>query len=318
MKNNINIILKQNDLILAPMAGLTDLAFREICREQAKIPLLAFTEMVSAKALHYKDKNTFEILKTSKQDTPLSVQLFGSEVDIMADGARVIEALGFSMIDFNCGCPAPKIVKNGEGSALMRNPKLIFDIVSAMRKATKLPLSVKMRLGFDGDNTNVLEVAKLCEDAGCDFVTIHARTRDMFYSGQADYSFIKKVKENLSIPVIGNGDVVDFESYNRMKAETNCDGVMIGRATLGNPFIFEKIKNFNKIISKFEKMEILLKQVEKMCEYKENGIKEARTHILWYLKNLKGAKKYKVIAGKVNNILDVKNLIKEILNDEKI
>jgi nifR3 family TIM-barrel protein len=318
MSYNIKNILAESPLILAPMAGLTDLAFREICREQSTQPLLGFTEMVSAKALHYKDKKTFELLKTSKLDTPLSVQLFGSQVDIMAEGARMIEDLGFSMIDFNCGCPAPKIVKNGEGSALMQNPKLIFDIVSAMRKATKLPLSVKMRIGYDWDHANVLEVAKLCEDAGCDFVTIHARTRDMFYSGQADYRYIKKVKEALSIPVIGNGDVVDFESYQKMKAETNCDAVMIGRASLGNPFIFEKIKHSNKIVTKFEKMEILLKQVEKMCEYKENGIKEARTHILWYLKNLVGAKKYKVMAGKVLKHSDVKNLVEEILSDEKI
>ena len=183
-------LLNKNDLILAPMAGVTDLAFREIAREQGAF--FCVSEMISAKALTYQDKHTFDLLKTSKEDSPLSVQLFGHEPQVLFEAVKQIEDMGFSMIDLNAGCPAPKIVKNSDGSALMQQPKLLFEMVSAMRKATELPLSVKLRIGFDSEHKNVVECAKLCEEAGADFLTVHGRTREMQYSGVADLAYIKR------------------------------------------------------------------------------------------------------------------------------
>ena len=316
MNCKIQNILSQNDLILAPMAGVTDLAYREIAREHGA--LLAVSEMISAKALTYRDKHTYDLLKTSVEDTPLSVQLFGHEPQVLSEAVKQIEDMGFSMIDLNCGCPAPKIVKNGDGSALMQNPELLFELVSSMRKATDLPLSVKLRIGFDAQSKNVVECAKLCEEAGADYLAVHGRTREMQYSGVADLSFIKAVKQAVKIPVIGNGDVCDRESYLRMKKETGCDGVMIGRAALGNPFVFDLIKNPDKKISKEEKMRALLRQVEKMHATKKNAIKEARCHILWYLKGFHNAKPYKLKVASLITLADVKHYIDEILADQSV
>ncbi len=316
MNYKIQNILSQNDLILAPMAGVTDLAYREIAREQGAY--LAVSEMISAKALTYRDKHTYDLLKTSPLDTPLSVQLFGHEPEVLSEAVKQIEDMGFSMIDLNSGCPAPKIVKNGDGSALMQNPKLLFEIVSAMRKATDLPLSVKLRIGFDSDHKNVVECAGLCEEAGADYLAVHGRTREMQYSGVADLSYIKAVKAAVAIPVIGNGDVCNRESYLRMKEETGCDGVMIGRAALGNPFVFDLIKNPDRVISKEEKMDVLYRQIEKMCAAKKNAIKEARCHILWYLKGFHNAKPYKLKVASLLTLEDVRAYIDEILADETV
>lgn len=316
MNYNIQDILAKNDLILAPMAGVTDLAYREIAREQGAH--LAVSEMISAKALTYRDKHTYDLLKTSRDDTPLSVQLFGHEPDVLSEAVKQICDMGFSMIDLNSGCPAPKIVKNGDGSALMQNPKLLFEIVSAMRKATDLPLSVKLRVGFDSEHKNVVECARLCEEAGADYLAVHGRTREMQYSGVADLSYIKEVKDAVKIPVIGNGDVCDQESYLRMKKETGCDGVMIGRAALGNPFVFDLVKNPDRVISKEEKMDVLYRQIEKMCATKKNAIKEARCHILWYLKGFHNAKPYKLKVASLLTLEDVKCYIDEILADQSV
>ena len=316
MNYKIQDILAKNDLILAPMAGVTDFAYREIAREQGAH--LAVSEMISAKALTYRDKHTYDLLKTSRDDTPLSVQLFGHEPDVLSEAVKQIQDMGFSMIDLNSGCPAPKIVKNGDGSALMQNPKLLFEIVSAMRKATDLPLSVKLRVGFDSEHKNVVECARLCEEAGADYLAVHGRTREMQYSGVADLSYIKAVKDAVKIPVIGNGDVCDQESYLRMKKETGCDGVMIGRAALGNPFVFDLVKNPDRVISKEEKMDVLYRQIEKMCATKKNAIKEARCHILWYLKGFHNAKLYKLKVASLLTLEDVKTYIDEILADQSV
>ncbi len=318
-KNNslkILEILKENDLILAPMAGVSDLSYREIAREQGAF--LAVSEMISAKALTYRDKHTYDLLKTSPEDAPLSVQLFGHEPEVLSEAVKQIEDMGFSMIDLNCGCPAPKIVKNGDGSALMQQPDILFRIVSAMRKATKLPLSVKLRVGFDAQHKNVVECARLCEEAGANFLTVHGRTREMQYSGVADLSYIKAVKEAVSIPVIGNGDVCDRDSYLRMKDITGCDGVMIGRAALGNPFVFDLVRNPEQKISKEEKMRVLYRQIEKMNAVKKNAIKEARCHILWYLRGFYNAKPYKLKVANLLTLSDVKTYIDEILNDRTV
>ncbi len=316
MNYKIQDVLAKNDLILAPMAGVTDLAYREIAREQGAF--LAVSEMISAKALTYRDKHTYDLLKTSPEDTPLSVQLFGHEPEVLSEAVKQIEEMGFSMIDLNAGCPAPKIVKNGDGSALMQNPKLLFEIVSAMRKTTELPLSVKLRIGFDSEHKNVVECAKLCEEAGADYLAIHGRTREMQYSGDADLSYIKAVKGAVHIPVIGNGDVCDRESYLRMKEETGCDGVMIGRAALGNPFVFDLVKNPDRVILKEEKMQVLYRQIERMNETKKNAIKEARCHILWYLKGFHNAKPYKLKVASLLTFADVGHYIDEILADHSV
>jgi tRNA-dihydrouridine synthase B len=307
-----------NGLILAPMAGITDLAFRETIRGISP-NVLMFSEMVSAKAMSYNDKNTFELLKTTKLDKPsLSIQLFGHEPEIIAESAKKIETLGYSYIDINCGCPAPKIVKNGDGSALLKNPRLIYEIVSQTKKAVKIPLSVKLRTGYDSHSVNVVECALLAEAAGADFLTVHGRTRDMQYSGKAGLNYIKAVKDAIKIPVIGNGDVTSLESYKNMLEKTGCDGVMLGRAALSNPFIFENIKNPNKIFTKSDKMNTLKTLIYKMCEYNKNPVKEARARILWYLKGYKNAKFYKEKAAKVMNLADTLNLIEDIAADNNV
>lgn len=310
---NIFDILNKNPVMLAPMAGITDLAFRELVRENGGC--MAFSEMVSAKALYFNDKKTYELLKTNKKDKPLSVQLFGHEPEIMAYSAKVIEDMGFDMIDINCGCPAPKIYKNGDGSALMLNPHLIYRIVHEIRKVTRVTLSVKLRIGYDSENKNVVKCAEMCEQGGADFVTVHGRTREMQYSGVCDTSYIKAVKNALYIPVIGNGDVSDRISYEKM-LETGCDGVMVGRAALGNPFIIGEILNPDKKISRKKRIDTMVYHLEKMCEYKGNGaIREGRTHLLYWLGNIDGGKAVKHEAAKALTLEDVYLIREKLLYD---
>jgi tRNA-dihydrouridine synthase B len=305
-------------LCLAPMAGITDLAFRETIRGISP-GVLMFSEMVSAKAMSYNDKNTFELLKTTETDRPgLFIQLFGHEPEIIAESAKKTEALGYSGIDINCGCPAPKIVKNGDGSALLKNPRLIYEIVSQTRKAVKIPLSVKLRTGYDSHSVNAVECALIAEAAGADFLTVHGRTRDMQYSGKTDLSRIKAAKDAVKIPVIGNGDVTNSESHRNMLEKTDCDGVMIGRAALSNPFVFENIKNPDKIFTKSDKMNTLKTLIYKMCEYNKNPVKEARARILWYLKGFKNAKFYKEKAAKVMSPADILKLIESVAEDNNV
>ncbi len=308
---NICEILKINPVILAPMAGFTDLAFRETVRENGGY--LCYSEMVSAKALLFKDKKTYEILKTTPKDKPIVIQIFGHEPDVMAEGAKIIENMGFEMIDINCGCPAPKVYKNGDGSSLMKNPRLIYNIVHEIRKSCNMTLSVKMRIGYDWDTPNVVKCGEMCELGGADFVTVHGRTRDMNYSGKCHREYIRAVKDKLYIPVIGNGDVVDHESYNVMKKETNCDGVMVGRASLGNPFIVKEILNPNfKADSKLV-LETMYNHIEKMCEYKGDAVREARATMLYYLGHIKAPRELKIAISKALTLQDVKNVISECL-----
>ena len=289
-------------IFLAPMAGVTDTAFRILVRELigndfARKNLLMFSEMVSAAGVHYRNEKTLQMLETVKEERPTAIQLFGSEPEICAEAAACVEQLGSTaVIDFNCGCPAPKIVKNGEGSALMKNPALIEKILSAIKKAVSLPVSVKIRLGVDTNHINAVEVAKRAENAGVDFIAVHGRTREQFYSGAANWEEIANVKAAVKIPVIANGDVRDFDSLDKIFATTQADGVMIGRAAQGNPWIINSLLKYFSTGEKLpppnldERAEVMRRHLEKIIYFKGErvGVQEMRAHAAWYTKGLLG------------------------------
>ncbi len=311
----------EHKLFLAPMAGITDLAFRTVCRRQGAEFL--YTEMISAKALCYQDRKTKELLKTNEEDNPLCVQLFGSEPDIVAEGAKRIEDMGFQRLDLNAGCPAPKITRNAEGSALMKTPVLLGEIVEKMCRAVSIPVSVKLRAGFEEGSVNAVECAKIAEQSGACSITVHGRTRDQFYSGKADLQVIRSVKEAVNVPVIGNGDITDGASAKRMLDHTGCDGLMIGRAALGNPFVFGQIAaelqgEVYQVPSLEEKMQVMLQQMELMQEYKGEhlAVLEARKHLGWYLKGIHNSKRFKEQANRVQSLSDICLLVQQILEKE--
>lgn len=316
----LNFELK-NQILLAPLAGITDLAFRMILREKGIS--LAYSEMISAKALCYQDKKTRELLKTNEYDSPLCVQLFGSEPDILARAAVIIEDMGFKAIDINMGCPAPKITSNGEGSALMKTPDLIGKLVEATVSAVKIPVSVKMRAGYTKDTINAPECAKIAENAGASAICIHGRTREEFYSGVSNWDIIKEVKENAKIPVIGNGDIRTPEDAKRMLSYTGCDFIMLARGTLGNPHLAEQIDDFlkngtyNNDITLKDKIDTLKKHIDLMIEFKNErtAVIEFRKHLAWYLKGIRNSKKYREEANHIKTIGDVNVICDAILQD---
>ena len=288
MSLKIGNVELSNPLILAPMAGVTDLPFRLLCKEQGAG--LICTEMVSAKAIYFKNKNTESLMEIDERERPVSLQLFGSEPDLMAEIARQIEPRNFDILDINMGCPVPKVVNNGEGSALMKNPKLVHEIVSKVSRAIQKPVTVKIRKGFTEDSVNAVEIAKILEDAGAAAVAVHGRTREQYYSGQADWEIIRKVKEAVSIPVIGNGDVDSPQKAEALVKETGCDGIMIGRAVQGNPWLFSRILHYQKTGEVLpgpgmeEVKEMILRHAKMQLKYKGDytGMREMRKHVAWY------------------------------------
>lgn len=306
------------NVFLAPMAGVTDLPFRLICK-QFEASLL-YTEMINAKAVCYEDKNTFDMLLVEDEEKPVAVQIFGSEPGFMAEAARTLTELNrFEIIDINMGCPAPKVVKAGDGSALMKDPKLAFEIVNKVKAATKLPVTVKFRKGWDEQSINALEFGKLMQEAGADAVTLHGRTREQYYSGTADWEIIKELKEKLTIPVIANGDITSFEAAERILDITKADALMIGRGAQGNPFIFKEVNDYMesailpKEICPKLKIDTAISHYNLALKYKtqHKAVTEMRKHLGWYLKGLKNSARIKDHINKMYEPSDVINALTE-------
>lgn len=314
---NIRNVKIDNPYILAPMAGVTDLPFRLLCKEQGAG--LLCMEMISAKALQYKNKNTKALLAIHPKEYPVSLQLFGSDPKIISEQAKRIEELPFQILDINMGCPVPKVVKNGEGSALMKNPKLVYEIVYQTARAIQKPVTVKIRKGFDDTCINAVEIAKIIEEAGGAAVAVHGRTREQYYSGKADWEIIRQVKEAVSIPVIGNGDVTSGEKALEMRERTGCDGVMIGRGAQGNPWIFHELLEYDRTgrlpprPSKEQIKETMLRHARLQLEFKGEylGIREMRKHVAWYTKGMEGSAKLRDDINKVESYAELESLLNE-------
>ena len=317
----IGSVTLPNNLILAPMAGVTDLPFRLLCKEQGAG--LLCMEMVSAKAILYKNRNTESLLEIDPRENPVSLQLFGSDPEIISTIAHQIEERPFDILDLNMGCPVPKIVNNGEGSALMKNPKLAGEIIRETVKAIDKPVTVKIRKGFDDEHINAVEMAKIAEDAGAAAVAVHGRTREQFYSGKADWDIIRQVKEAVSIPVIGNGDLLTAEDVIAMEEQTGCDGFMIARGAQGNPWIFRQILHYFETGEHLAKptleevTQMILRHARMMLEFKGEyiGIREIRKHAAWYTAGYPNSAHLRVAINNVESFEALEELLMNNLDE---
>lgn len=312
---NIGNVSLDNRVFLSPMAGVTDLPFRLICKEKGCG--LLYTEMINAKALCYDDENTKKMTKIEQEEHPVAIQIFGSSPEYMGKAAQILNEYPNEILDINMGCPAPKVIKNGDGSALMRNPKLAEEVLKAVVENSTKPVTLKIRKGWDDESVNAVEIAKIAEQAGISALAIHGRTREQFYSGSADWDIIKEIKESISIPVIGNGDVFEIEDAINMLEKTNCDAIMIGRGAQGNPWIFNRINHYIKtgeVLDKptsDERIETAIKHMKLAVE--EHGeyvaVREMRKHIGWYIKGLKNSARYR---DEINKLVDYQSVIDKL------
>lgn len=317
-----NVIL-ENNLILAPMAGVTDLPFRMLCKEQGAG--LVCMEMVSAKAILYKNKNTKELLEIDPKERPVSLQMFGSDPDIMSDIAKQIEELPFDILDINMGCPVPKVVNNGDGCALMKQPLLAGEIIEKTVRAIRKPVTVKIRKGFDDAHINAEEMAHIAQESGAAAVAVHGRTREQFYSGKADWEIIRKVKEAVQIPVIGNGDLLTGQDIKEMRRQTGCDGFMIARGARGNPWIFREMLSCLETGKEPERpsmeeiVDMMLRHSEMLCLYKGNytGMREMRKHAAWYISGFPNAARLRAKVNEVECYEELSALFQEALSYTK-
>ena len=316
-----NIEIDSRTAALAPMAGVADRAFRELCVEYGASYVVS--EMVSSKGLTMCDRKSKKLLLLSEKEMPAAAQIFGNDPEIMAQSAKSCLEYNPVAIDINMGCPAPKIAGNGGGSALLKNPELAQQIMESVRQAVDIPVTVKIRLGWDSDSINCLEMAQRAQKAGMDAITVHGRTRQQMYAPSVDRNMIAEVKKNVDIPVIANGDIVDGISAARMIEDTNCDYIMVGRGALGRPWVFSQINAFLKqgvILPEppvSERMRVMVKHIQRICEYKGEriGIREARKHAAWYIKGVKGAAAYRQQVGMLESVEQLEKLAFEIVRE---
>ncbi|KKM09087.1 TIM barrel oxidoreductase NifR3 [Clostridiales bacterium PH28_bin88] len=315
-----DVVLK-NNIISAPMAGFTDKAYRILAKEAGCG--LVFTEMISDKALIYNNQRTWKLLDLTGEEKPIAVQIFGADPGEMAEAARMVEEHGAAIIDINMGCPTPKIVKNGEGAALMREPSRASAIVREVVGAVRVPVTVKMRKGWDDASVNAVELARMVVDAGASVLTVHGRTRMQFYSGQADWDIIRRVVQSVEVPVIGNGDLREPEDAVRMLDETGCSGVMVGRAALGNPWLFERFEAYLGRGERLspptaqERVTTALRHLRMAVEFKGEwtGVREMRKHLAWYLRGLKGAARVRQRINRMETLPQVEEVLVSLLGE---
>ena len=312
----------ENNVFLAPMAGVTDMPFRILCKEQGCG--LVYTEMASAKGMHYNSDKSFKLTEIDSREKPAAIQIFGSDPEIMAEIAQKLNGTDAAIIDINMGCPTPKITKNGEGSALMLNTRLAGEIIKAVVNASAKPVTVKMRKGWDEDSVNAVELAKIAEENGASAVAVHGRTRNQFYSGKADWEIIRKVKESVSIPVIGNGDIFEPRDAKAMFEYTGCDAVMVGRGAQGNPWIFKRILHYlekGEILpepSPCEKINTIMRHMDMLISLKGErmGVLEMRKHIAWYIKGMRNSTSIREQVFKLTSPDQIKALLSNYMNSE--